>query len=357
MKAFSGRFGLNKPQKFQPEIGEPTLFTLAGKTKAAKVELFGNFTENNKTPYPMKKSEAGWECSLDLDGGKYYYYFLVDGKRINDPGNELLEPDENGQWRNVHFVPNYLFELDDYPDAQLVCIAGNFNNWDSKSLEMVQKDGVWSLALFLNEGTYAYKFVVDGRWITDPQNPILRPDGKGNYNSYISIGPVTVFKLYGHIDACEVRLAGNFNMWNYTELLMSKTESGWELHYALSQGLYEYKFIVEKEWVRDPNNPFFMRHPYGDNSIICIRPNVVFSLRNYPEALEVIVSGSFNKWDNTNFHMVKNGEVWEFPICLMPGDYHYLFIVDGEAMCDPDNLETANSEYGADSSLLKIGNE
>ncbi len=357
MKAFSGRFGVNKPQILQAEIDGPTVFKLRGKTKAAKVELVGNFTERTKTSYAMKKSEKGWECALDLDGGKYFYYFLVDGKRINDPENELLEPDENGQWRNVYFVPNYLFELNDYPDAQFVSIAGNFNNWDSKSLEMTKKDGVWSLSLFLNEGTYAYKFVVDGLWITDPQNPILRPDGNGNYNSYISLGPVTVFKLYGHMDAREVRLAGNFNIWNYTELLMSKTESGWELRYALGQGLYEYKFIVDNEWIRDPNNSFFMRHPYGDNSIICIRPNAVFSLSDYPGASEVIVSGSFNNWDNTNFHMVKNGEVWEFPICLMPGDYPYIFIVDGEVICDPENPQTAKSEFGADSSLLTIGNE
>lgn len=357
MKTFNGRFGLNKPQALRIDIGEPTLFTLKGEANASKVELVGNFTENSKTPYPMTKSDEGWECSLNLEGGKYYYYFLVDGKRVNDPINELLEPDDIGKWRNVHFVPNYLFELEDYPDAQSVCIAGNFNNWDAKSLEMSKKDGVWSLDIFLNEGTYAYKFVVDGHWITDPQNPILRPDGKGNYNSYISIGPVTVFKLYGHMDAREVRLAGNFNMWNYTELLMSKTESGWELHYALGQGLYEYKFIVEGEWIRDPNNSFFMRHPYGDNSIICIRPNAVFSLRDYPEAGEVIVSGSFNKWDNTNFHMVRNGDEWEFPICLMPGDYPYLFIVDGAVILDPENPKTTHSEYGADCSLLKIENE
>lgn len=357
MKTFSGRFGLNKPQILRTEIGEPTLFYLKGEAKATRVEIVGNFIERNKTPFPMMKSANGWECSLDLEGGKYYYYFLVDGIRVNDPINELLEPDENGQWRNVHFVPNYLFELDDYPDAQSVCVAGNFNNWTTKTLEMVQKDGTWSLELFLNEGTYAYKFVVDGRWITDPQNPILRPDGSDNYNSYISIGPVTVFKLYGHTEAREVRLAGNFNMWNYTELLMSKTESGWELPYALGQGLYEYKFIVEKEWIRDPNNPFFMHHPYGDNSIICVSPNAIFSLRDYPEASEVIVSGSFNKWDNTNFHMVQNGEIWEFPICLMPGDYPYLFIVDGEVVRDPDNPEITHTEYGAECSLLKIENE
>lgn len=137
MKTFSGSFGINKPYDSQPEIGEPTVFKLMGKPKSAKVEIAGNFPEGYPSPYPMKKLKDRWECTLELEAGKYYYYFLVDGKRVNDPLNDLLEPDEKGLRRNVFFVPNYLFELDDYSHAQSVCVAGSFNNWDSKSLEMI----------------------------------------------------------------------------------------------------------------------------------------------------------------------------------------------------------------------------
>jgi glycosidase/MoaA/NifB/PqqE/SkfB family radical SAM enzyme len=48
-------------------------------------------------------------------------------------------------------------------------------------------DGAFEAALVLPVGVYAYKFVVDGAWLADPENPRTRSTG-GNQNSVLSVG-------------------------------------------------------------------------------------------------------------------------------------------------------------------------
>lgn len=359
MPYFSENFGVNQfsVHRKPVEVEKSVRIFLRGFAHSQSVLLVGLFLEKDDArTLEMHKIENGWEKQLDLEPGKYFYHFSIDNKKYNDPDNKLSEADHTGTIRSVLFVPNYCFELEDFTHARKVCVAGNFNSWHSDTLEMYRSGGVWQLPIYLKNGTYSYKFIVDGHWITDPQNPILHPDGEGNYNSYISIGPVTVFRLYDHLDAHEVRLAGNFNLWDYTELFMKKTESGWELQYALSQGIYEYKFIVDGEWITDPVNPYSAIRPYGVNSLVCCNPNHVFKLEGYPNVDKVIVSGSFNNWDNMNYMMVKTNEIWHFPICLIPGEYSYIFFADGKPVRDPKNQNIGRGPVGSDCSLLIIEN-
>lgn len=54
------------------------------------------------------------------------------------------------------------------PDAQKVCLAGNFNNWDPKTnLMKKDKKGVWKATVSLKPGRYDYRFLVDGNWEND----------------------------------------------------------------------------------------------------------------------------------------------------------------------------------------------
>lgn len=55
--------------------------------------------------------------------------------------------------------------------AQLVYLVGDFNNWNP-TVERMEKEGdTFTISLFLVEGSYRYKFVVDGVWMVDPDNP------------------------------------------------------------------------------------------------------------------------------------------------------------------------------------------
>jgi len=50
-----------------------------------------------------------------------------------------------------------------------VQLAGVFNNWQPAPM-LQDKTGQWTAAIELNPGQYQYKFIVDGNWITDPEN-------------------------------------------------------------------------------------------------------------------------------------------------------------------------------------------
>lgn len=76
------------------------------------------------------------------------------------------------------------------PDAKKVYLVGDFNDWSPTSDPMTDDnaDGEWTLFYPLEPGTYAYKFLVDGKnWIADPTNPVSEPDGFNGRNSIVKI--------------------------------------------------------------------------------------------------------------------------------------------------------------------------
>ncbi len=54
--------------------------------------------------------------------------------------------------------------------------------------------------------------------------------------------------------ASQVNIAGDFNAWEMTTLALRKTDSVWKITLELKPGIYHYKFLVDGEWVNDPNN-------------------------------------------------------------------------------------------------------
>lgn len=336
-----------------------------GKTKiilnqhkdAQEVLVSGSFNGWSTSGFPMKKTQEGWEIELKLAPGKYLYKFIVDGNWIKDPGNALYEDDGWGGKNSAIYRYNYKFELEGFGKAKKVYVTGSFNNWNRRQLSMTKTANGWILPIYLKEGTYSYKFIVDGEWLTDPDNPVVRPDGAGNFNSVLAFGDTTMFRLNGYTDAGEVRLAGSFNGWNPAELAMTKTPGGWELPHVLSRGNYEYKFIVDGEWIIDPANPYIIAHGDFQNSFLAVEPNHDFALEKHMNADEVIVSGNFTGWSYDNNRMVKKGDRWVFPIYLKPGKYSYKYIVDGKWILDPNNPAYEENEFGTDNSVLWIDPE
>lgn len=84
-----------------------------------------------------------------------------------------------------------LFQLE-APEAVLVTIAGQFNGWNPDATALTKgADGVWSITLDLKKGIkQRYKYLVDGIWIPDPENPATEPDGFGSINSVINLAEV-----------------------------------------------------------------------------------------------------------------------------------------------------------------------
>jgi len=235
-----------------------------------------------------------------------------------------------------------------------VVVTGNFFSWNPRGIAMNKTSDGWALPVYLRDGTYAYKFLVDNQWMTDPANKEVRNDADGHMNSFVEIGKPYLFKLDGFATAGKVILAGSFNAWSRNELIMNKTEKGWELPYVVAAGNYEYKFIVDGEWMTDPVNPFTTGSGNTVNSFIALKANHIFKLDQFPDAQKVIVTGSFNNWNEDGYRMTRRGGKWILPIYLQPGKYTYKFIVDGDWIIDPFNKLYEQNEHGTDNSVLWI---
>jgi chromosome partitioning protein len=80
------------------------------------------------------------------------------------------------------------------PEARSVQIAGEFNNWVPEELLPPIKDGgVWRKLYHLKNGNYRYKFIVDGEWMTDPENPRFEANPYGGADSVLEISAEEVF--------------------------------------------------------------------------------------------------------------------------------------------------------------------
>ncbi len=74
-------------------------------------------------------------------------------------------------------------------------------------------------------------------------------------------------------EATRVTLSGEFNGWSPEATPMEKDEEGrWTTTIALPAGRYEYKFVVDGQWIPDPNAPQQAQNPYGTfNSVVEVR--------------------------------------------------------------------------------------
>ncbi|SDM31645.1 S41 family peptidase [Kriegella aquimaris] len=68
------------------------------------------------------------------------------------------------EFRKVQFI------LEGYTNAKEVVLSGSFNFWET-DLKMTKRNDKWVAEAEVKPGTISYKFIVDGRWITDPANP------------------------------------------------------------------------------------------------------------------------------------------------------------------------------------------
>ena len=163
---------------------------------ATNVSVAGLFNEWDGTATPMARraDDGWWYVELDLFPASYGYKFVVDGNWIEDPLAEKSYRDGNRNTENSQFKPvdrrvetrprrpvssadaliPVRFEYRDRA-ARYVSVAGEFNGWNAVNHQLsLEKVGLWSAELRIPAGEYAYKFVVDGRWLLDPANPATK---------------------------------------------------------------------------------------------------------------------------------------------------------------------------------------
>jgi 1,4-alpha-glucan branching enzyme len=299
----------------------------------------------------MNRTAEGWSVPVKLKPGKYIYKFIVDENWIVDPANAKTENDGEGINNSVFFVTNKIFKLEGFTNAKKVFVAGSFSRWEDGKIRMNKTASGWEIPVFLDTGTYTYRFLADNKWMEDPANNKKLPNEFGEFNSVISVGDPVLFMLEGLKNAQQVFLAGSFNDWRKFELSMTKTARGWEIPYVLGKGNYEYKFYADNKWLDAEGNVIKENAP---GSVFVIDPNYTFHLKNRAAAKTVFLAGDFNGWSPNAYAMKKKGDDWIMPIHLSPGKHLYKFVVDGNWIIDPGNTLWEENEHGTGNSIVWV---
>ena len=101
-----------------------------------------------------------------------------------------------------------------------------------------------------------------GRSVTAKKMVLPAPSLKGN----------TTFRLKGHAGARIVAVAGSFNDWNQSQVLCAKESAEWVCRIDLAPGKYTYKFIIDGDWILDPDNANSESDERGfENSVVVVQ--------------------------------------------------------------------------------------
>ena len=229
------------------------------------------------------------------------------------------------------------FILPGFLNSKRAFLSGSFNDWSTLKGLMTKTATGWMIDIKLVPGAYEYKFIADGRWMTDPANLIDLNDGAGNTNSAYFKYNYT-FKLHGYPSAQKISVAGSFNNWNPGELQLVKNGNTWECPLYLHEGRHAYRFVIDDNWIADPANPDKLTDDKGNvNSVINIGQTVNFKLDGYTNARSVFLAGDFNDWQTNAIRLNKTADGWSTALVLASGNYNYTFIVDGKSIPDPAN--------------------
>ncbi len=166
-------------------------------------------------------------------------------------------------------------------NAARVHIAGDFNNWDTVSMER-GKHGVWYYLIESSDHDeeIRYKLCADGIWMADPNNIHKSDDKAGSYVSLIRNNRqpegthltfrilnrrknMVEFRLHAP-NASMVSLVGDFNNWNPENDLLRKGDDGvWRLKKRIPGGTYRYNYVIDGNWKLDRYNPHTATNEVG----------------------------------------------------------------------------------------------
>ncbi|MBV6655081.1 MAG: hypothetical protein KI786_15050 [Mameliella sp.] len=247
------------------------------------VAIAGDFNDWSTDGWRMKKiGEGRFQLRKQIedfdDAFRWEFKFVVNGKFWAEPSKDILKKTKTTQigslWKEVYNMELYTarqdsmandcFFLPGYGEAKQVILSGNFNAWDESAFPMQKVDGGWETCLKLEAGRYEYKFIVDEKWIPDPNNPKVVPNQYATFNSVYEIKREVEFKLAGFTDAEQVQLAGSFTNWAEGAMRMHRAGNSWVVSLPMDGGKHLYKFIVDGEWMTDPENPI-KEYDWGGN--------------------------------------------------------------------------------------------
>jgi hypothetical protein len=99
-------------------------------------------------------------------------------------------------------------------------------------------------------------------------------------------------------------------------------------------------------------------HPPVEIAAVSQQEQVVTVTMNLhaPEAHHVSVAGTFNKWNaDANVLTKRENGIWTISIPLKPGEYNYMFVVDGKVWITDPNAETYSDDgFGNKNAVVRV---
>lgn len=143
----------------------------------------------------LKESQAVGKTIFGYDkysrGAKDFFTFsreIIIGRQSAEVSMEKIsEKLKNITSKKIKEFHQVLFSFN-APTARSVFVVGDFNNWQmDKNCQLDKNGGIWQKTIPLRNGTYQYRFVVDGEWIEDPTNHQIAANPYGGVNSVLKI--------------------------------------------------------------------------------------------------------------------------------------------------------------------------
>jgi hypothetical protein len=248
------------------------------------------------------------------------------------------------------------------PDADDVRLTGSWLDWDDDGIRMKRdKEGTWKTRITLGPGVYRYKFIVDGKWIPDPDIEEKVPDGMGGLATPLVVkargkkvemgaAPIEGHSIIFSLDRpglYDVRVTGSWLDWD-DEGIPMKHEKGnrWAVQIKLPAGMHAYKFYINDEWVPDPDVEEIIEDRMGGWATpVVVKPKsdrqaMIKFLHDRPDISDMRITGCWLDWNPEGLPMYKGEDgVWYTYVAFDPGVYEYKFYLDGKWMADPDTPE------------------
>ena len=358
---------------------------------ASFVSVAGDFNDWNADADMMKKNSNNvWERSMKLEAGEYMYKFVVNGTDWKtDPSNDNKAEDGYGGENSMLVVGGKTEKKEEIKQTgsmiieglksvvlsyqpliggkHKVFVAGDFNNWSDTANPMIEDDGLYEVKLFLKDGKYGYKFVVDGQWMADESAEEFIGDGFGGQNSILYVGdPKEVnalrkvsFKFKPDGVVKEVYLVGSFNDWNQKANRMMADDKGeYTTSLLLKPEKYIYKFLTDgMNWIPDPKATEFEDDGFGGkNSVIIVD-------KSFPKVTIEVKDGKMLTY---GIPMMQSLETInplsptqiEFKTKAHKGDVEQVFLKKAEEMIQMNKISTDGSyDYFKKIVTLKDENE
>lgn len=86
--------------------------------------------------------------------------------------------------RNSHTRVTFVLQN---PDAETVCVAGDFTDWQASKAMRRSGEGLWRVAVELPSGReFGFRYLVNGvQWVNDPAADKYVPNPFGSENSVV----------------------------------------------------------------------------------------------------------------------------------------------------------------------------